>query len=134
MSRVRVLIVIGLLCVLSGVGGIAFFLGDRYALINVTIRQATPDQLATAMQNDEFYSDYIQNTLLVRGSVASMSGDRSGGVLEFQTQGGFKTRCQLDQYPATIHVGDTISVVTQGATAERLTSAVLLRGCILLGG
>lgn len=134
MSRVRVLIVIGLLCVLAGVGGIAFFLGDRLALLNVTIQQATPDELATAMANDEFYADYFENTLLVRGSVASVASDGYGGVIEFQSQGAFKTRCQFDQYPATIHAGDTISVVTQGATAVRLTSVVLLRGCILLGG
>jgi hypothetical protein len=134
MSSVRVLIVIGLLCVLAGVGGIAFYVGDRYALINVTIRQATPDQLAAAMANDEFYSDYIENTLVVRGVVASLTGDGGGAVVQFQTQGAFTTRCQFDQYPSTVHPGDMISILTEGAIAERLTSAVLLRGCSLAGG
>jgi hypothetical protein len=66
-----------------------------------------------------------------RGSLTSYG---SGAVLKFQTQGGFKTRCQFDQYPTTVHPGDTISVVAEGATAERLTSAVLPRGCSLLSG
>lgn len=134
MSRVRVLIVIGALCVLAGVGGIAFLLGDRYALANLTVLETTPDQLAAAMQNDHFYSDYNEDTLVVHGLVASMAGDGSGAVLQFQAQSAFTTRCQFDQYPATVHPGDTLSVVTEGATAERLTSAVLLRGCSLLGG
>jgi hypothetical protein len=134
MSRVRVLIVILLLCVLAGGGEIAFFLGDRYALANLTVHETTPDQLAAAMQNDQFYSDYNEATLVVRGSVASLTGDGGGAVVQFQTQGGFTTQCQFDQYPATLHAGDMISVMTEGATAERLTTAVLLRGCILLGG
>jgi hypothetical protein len=130
----RVLIVIGALCVLAAVAGIAFFSGNRYALANLTIQDATPDQLAAAMQNDQFYSDYNEDTLVVRGLVASLAGDGSGAVLQFQTQSAFTTRCQFDQYPATVHPGDTISVIAEGATAQRLTSAVLLRGCSLLGG
>lgn len=134
MNRVRVLIVIGALCALAGVGGIAFFLGDRYALANLTVRETTPDQLAAAMQIDQFYSDYNEDTLVVRGLVASLAADGGGAVLQFQTRGAFTTRCQFDQYPAAVHPGDTISVMTQGASAERLTSAVLLKGCSLLGG
>ncbi|HEV2006959.1 MAG TPA: hypothetical protein VGQ85_10125 [Candidatus Limnocylindrales bacterium] len=130
----RVLIVIGALCVLAGVGGIGFFSGERYALANLTVHETTPDQLAAAMQNDRFYSDYNEKTLVVHGLVASLTADGSGAVLEFQTPSAFTTRCQFDQYPATVHPGDTISVVTEGATAERLASAVLLRGCSLLGG
>jgi hypothetical protein len=134
MSRVRVLVVIGALCVLAGVGGIGFFSGDRYALANLTVQETTPDQLAAAMQNDQFYSAYNEDTLVVRGLVASLTGDGSGAVLQFQTQSAFTTRCQFEHYPTTVHPGDTISVLTEGATAERLASAVLLRGCSLLGG
>jgi hypothetical protein len=134
MSRVRVLIAIGLVCVLAGIAGIALYLGDRYALSNLTVRQATPDELAAAMQNDEFYTDYNENTLVVRGLVASLTGDGSGAVLQFQTDGAFQTRCQFDQYPSTVHPGDTITVVAEGATAERLTSAVFLKRCSLPGG
>jgi len=109
-------------------------LGDRYALTNLTVLETTPDHLAAAMQNDHFYSDYNEDTLVVRGLVGSLTGDRTGAVLQFQTASAFTTRCQFDQYPATVHPGDTISVLTEGATAERLASAVLLRGCRLLGG
>ena len=134
MNRVRVLIAVGALCALAGVGGIAFLLGGSNALASLTVREATPDQLAAAMQMDQFYSDYNEDALVVRGLVASLAGDGSGAVLQFRTQSAFTTRCQLDRYPATVHPGDTISVMAQGATAERLASAVLLEGCSLLGG
>lgn len=134
MRPLRVLIVIGALCVLAGVGGIAFFLGDRYALTNLTVKETTPDQIAAAMQNDQFYSDYNEATLVVDGVVTSVHGDGGGGLVEFQTHGGFAMQCQFDQYPTTIHAGELISVMTEGAAAERLTAAVVLRGCLLMGG
>jgi hypothetical protein len=33
-----------------------------------------------------------------------------------------------------VHPGNTISILPKGAIAERLNSAVLLRGCSLAGG
>lgn len=134
MSRLRVLIVIVALGALAGAGGIGFLVGNRYALDNLTVVDATPDQLAAAMQNDEFYSSYNEHTVLVQGVVASLTADGGGAMLQFQTQGPFTTRCHFDQSPATIHDGDTISIVAEGATAQRLTSAVLLAGCRLVGG
>jgi len=133
LSRGRVLIATGVLIVLAGAVGIAAFLGDHYALSNLTVEQATPDELAAAMQNDHFYSDYNEATLVVRGVVASIAGDGPGAVLQFQTQGVYQTRCQLDHYPSTVHPGDTITVVAEGATAERLPTGVLLKGCSLPG-
>ncbi len=133
LNRGRVLIAIGLLIVLAGVGGVAAFLGDHYALSNLSVRQVTPDELAAAMQNDRFYSDYNEATLVVRGVVASLAGDGGGAVLQFQTQGAYQTHCQFDQYPSAIHPGDTITVVTEGATADRLSTGVLLKGCRLPG-
>ncbi len=130
----RVVILIGALCgFVAAVGGIAFFSGERYALDRLTVYEATPGQLAAAMQNDEFYADYNEDTLVVRGQIASLTEDGVGAVMQFQTPGAFTTRCQLEHYPMTVHPGDTISVLAQGATAERLASAVLLRGCSLIG-
>jgi len=40
---------------------------------------------------------------------------------------------EFDHYPSTVHRGDTISVATEGATAERLPTEVLLKGCSLPG-
>ena len=41
----------------------------------------------------------------------------------------------VDDKPSfAVHPGDTISILTEGASAERRTSAVLLRGCSLAGG
>ncbi len=109
-------------------------MGNRYALDNLTVVDATPDQLAAAMQNDQFYSTYNEHTVLVQGVVASLTADGSGAALQFQTQGAFTTRCHVDTYPATVHPGDTISALRQGPRPSGSTSAVLLMGCRLLGG
>jgi hypothetical protein len=134
MDRRRLALVIAVVCLVAGVGALGFLVGGRHALDNLTVIAATPDELAAAMQNDRFYADYNERTLVVQGVVASLTGDATGAVLQFQTQGAFTTRCRFDQYPATVHQGDTIRVVAEGATAERLPSAVLLTGCSVLGG
>ncbi len=82
------------------------------------------------MQEDHFYSDYNERTLVIHGVVASLAG----GVLQFQAQNAFTTRCVFDHDPGTLQPGEPISVVAEGAAAERLPSAVLLRGCHLLAG
>ena len=133
MTRRRVVVVIGALVILSGVSAGAFLLGERHALGELTVVEATPDQLAAAMQDDRFYSAYSERTLLVHGLVASLTADGSGADL-LQTTGGFMAGCRFDGLPTSVHPGDMITVVTEGATAERLTSAVLLMGCRLPGG
>jgi hypothetical protein len=133
-TRMRVLVLLAALGVVAGVGSGAFFLGERMALNSLSIVEATPDQLAAAMRNDHFYADYNEHTLLVHGLVASVASGGGGGELQFQTKGAFTTSCAFDQYPGTVHAGDTIVVVAEGATAERLTSGVRLKECQLLGG
>lgn len=106
------------------------------ALSSPSIPRKRPEERRATVErvNDQFYSDYNEDMLVVRGLVASLTGDGGGVELQFQTQTALTTRLQFDKYPATVHPGDTISVITDGAIAERLTFAVLLRGCHLLGG
>jgi hypothetical protein len=132
MNMARLLIAIAFLGTLAGVAAISFSLGEGNAVGALSVRQVTADQLGAAMQADQFYSEYREATLLVRGSVASVYADGHGFALEFKTQNGFKTICQLGQYPSAVNDGDTLTAVTEGANAERLSSAVLLSNCVLL--
>ena len=43
------------------------------ALDGLSIKRVTATEIANAMQEDRFYADYRQNTLLVDGIVSSLS-------------------------------------------------------------
>ena len=86
MTKGRLLILVTVLTVLA-VAATSFFLGDAYAVGSLSVREVTPDQLAQAMKADEFYSDFREDTLLVRGQVASVYGNAGGVTLVFLTSG-----------------------------------------------
>ena len=131
MNKGRLLILVTMLGALVGVAAMSFFFGDAYAVGSLSVRQVTPDQLAQAMKADEFYSDFREDTLLVRGQVASVYGNAGGITLEFQTDGGMKTLCGLEQYPTATLKGKTVTVVTEGANAQRVSSGVFLSNCVI---
>ena len=105
MIKGRLLILVTVLAVL-GVAATSFFVGDAYAVGSVSVRQVTPDELAQAMKADEFYSDFREDTLLVRGQVASVYGNAGGITLVFLTSGGMKTLCGLAQHPSATLKGE----------------------------
>ena len=133
MSRMTVLFSIGVIVALLGGVGIAFLLGERHALESLTVIEATPDELAAAMQNDEFYSDDNERTLVIRGLVASAGPAGNGTALQFQTHGTFTARCEFDEN-MTFQVSETVRVIAEGARAQRLPSGVQLTGCRVLSG
>ena len=130
MIKGRLLILVTVLAVL-GVAATSFFVGDAYAVGSVSVRQVTPDELAQAMKADEFYSDFREDTLLVRGQVASVYGNAGGITLVFLTSGGMKTLCGLAQHPSATLKGKTVTVVTEGANAQRILSGVFLSNCVI---
>ena len=109
----------------------SFFFGDVYALGNLGIRQVTPDQLAQAMKADEFFSDFREDTLLVRGQVASVYRVAGGTVLKFDTHHGMTTLCGLGHFPTGTLSGKIVTVVTEGAEARRISSGALLSNCVI---
>lgn len=127
----RILIAVATVGVLFGAAAASFFVGDAYAVGALSVRRVTPDQLAQAMKADEFFSDYREATLLVRGQAASATRGAAGTTLAFQTQVGMTTSCQMGELGSSIHVGDTVTVVTEGADAQRLATGVLLTNCVL---
>jgi hypothetical protein len=58
-------------------------------------------------------------------------GNAGGISLEFQTDGSMKTLCGLEQYPTATLQGRTVTVVTEGAAAQRVSSGVFLGHCVI---
>jgi hypothetical protein len=132
MSRLRLLELAGVLVLLAVVGGAAFFLGDSRALSELSVLRASPGQAANAMQNDEFYSDYRESTLVVTGTIASEQTNSSGTLIQLTTSPPFRTYCQLSQSTSQLHDGETVTVITEGYNAVRLPSGVSLSDCTIV--
>jgi hypothetical protein len=77
------------------------------------------------------WGNFRDVTRLVRGPAASVYRGAVGLILEFQTLGGLKTLRQLEPHSATIHTGNTVTAVTEGVNAQRLSSGVVLSNCVV---
>ena len=131
MSRSRLLRDAALVVAVILLGGGSFLLGDKHALDTQVITRATPDQLANAMQQEAFYSDYRGRTLLVNATIVSVT-DRAGAkIVRLATTSSLTVLCNLDQAPAITHAGDAVTVVAEGAAAQRQPTGVLLQGCAI---
>jgi hypothetical protein len=109
--------------------------------LNQILRQGTPvprppveakvtaDQIAQAMQNDEFYSQYRGNMLLVTGKIHTVNQNGNDTQLELETSLPTKTICDLGTQTALPNPGDQVTVQALAAEAERAPSAVLLKNC-----
>ena len=64
-------------------GVLAFWVGQQGGLDTLRVLQITPEQAATAMAHDEFYSDYNEATLVIRGSIASVKVNGVTATVEF---------------------------------------------------
>lgn len=108
-----------------------YFLGDVQAVKGLSIQRTSPRQLAEAMRQDRFYSDYRKSSLLVTGTVASVS--RGGGqlIVGFATGSSYGASCDLGAAVAAPRVGQTFTVLALGEAAERLPAGVLLRGAVI---
>lgn len=123
--------VIILLVVLLVVSGSAFLLGDKHALETMKFKSAAPDQIANAMKEDHFYNDYRASTLIVRGQVALLSRQDGDTVIGLKANSSYKALCDLGNVSSVPRVGTTITVMAEGATAQRQPAAVLLKNCII---
>ena len=82
------------------------------------------------MDHDDFYSDYNEATLVIRGSIASVNTRGARATVGFVTAGTV-AQCQMNKPPPAFKVGSTITMVTEGSQAQRLPNGgVLLTDCI----
>lgn len=111
----------------------AFFLGGHYALDGLSTKRVTATEIANAMRDDRFYSDFGQSTLLVEGTVSSLSRRGSDVIAEFKTDSSFQALCDLGSGSSSRpQVGKRITLIAEGARADRQPSAVFLRDCVVL--
>jgi hypothetical protein len=91
----------------------------------------TAEQVARAMQDDHFFSDYRGQTLLVQGTVSSVE-QRNGETL-VTLSSGLPTGvvCDVGNATAPAKAGDVVTARTQASNAQRSGSTVLLRPCSL---
>jgi hypothetical protein len=82
------LILAGLLLIIVAAGEGGFLLGDVHAVKGISVMRATPYELAEAMKQDRFFSDYRQSALLVTGTIASVVGGRDHLLVAFRTEHG----------------------------------------------
>ena len=129
-SRLAIIGVL-LLVVVGAVGVGGFVLGDIEAVKGMTIKHATPHQLAEAMKGDHFYSDYRKSAVLLTGKVTSV-GRRDGVLVAgFETESSFGVSCDLGMATVAPHLAETLTVLAVGHAAERLSAGVLLHDCVV---
>ncbi len=109
---------------------LAFWLGQQRGLNLLRVQRITPDQAATAMAHDQFYSDYNEATLLISGSVASINMNGGTATVGFAIAGAV-AQCQMHGSPSAIKLGARVTMVTEGSQAQRLPNGgVLLSDCM----
>jgi hypothetical protein len=94
----------------------------------LTVR-VTADEIARAMQEDHFYSDYRGKMLSIEGTVASISQQGNQWLVEFKTSDPAQAFCDLGSQAPSFRVGDAILVQAEARDAERDGSSVILENC-----
>ena len=84
------------------------------------------------MKNDDFYSNFNENTLEIRGIVSSITDRNNDLVIGLATNSTYKAYCDLGHAPSNLQTGNRVTVLAEGPTAVRQPKAVLLKNCIVL--
>ncbi len=111
---------------------VSFFLGSKYALDHLAIKQISPTQAANAMKDDHFWSSYRQDTLLISGVVSTVVHGGGSTVVSFNTDSPYGVQCSFANISHVPAVGQTIRVLTVAESADRLNAGVGLNNCLLL--
>lgn len=94
------------------------------------ILRVTADDLARAMQQDSFFSEYGSAILQVHGTIASVTRAANNAQIELKTSQVTKVICATTSDTSQLKAGDPITI--QSSHGERGTGAVLLNECIVL--
>jgi len=108
-----------------------YLLGNIHAVQSMSIKRVTPDQIASAMKADNFYSNYRQSTLIVKGQVFSVSKVNNSVQVTFKTATSYGAFCDLASGTKAPIPGNTITVISNGGPAKRQTNGVLLVDCMI---
>jgi len=89
----------------------------------------TADEIAAAMQEDRFFTDYGQALLVVRGTVKSVDEQGNDQLIELGTNLTTSVLCVVGSRSVHVRVGESLSVTARAQDAQRQRSAVMLQGC-----
>lgn len=132
MSRTRALLCVALASLLLvGLCVVVFWSGGDHALKRLSIERVTPTQVAQAMKNDRFYSDYKLAVLIMRGTVVSVDANKAESTVRFNTNSTFEVTCTFARVQSTVLVGSAITVVSVGADAARQSHGIHLGQCTI---
>jgi hypothetical protein len=113
-------------CTLAACG----LLRQQVATPTPQVVHVTADEIALAMQEDHFYSDYNPDALMVQGVVNDVRQANNDYLLELATQINTKVLCDFGTQAPNAKKGDTIEVYSPDAhAAQRQNNAVLLVDC-----
>ena len=89
----------------------------------------TAEQVARAMQEDHFFSDYRGETLLVQGTVASVEQKNGETLIRLGTGLPTDVVCDVGTAATPVKAGDSLTAKAQADDAQRSSGSVLLRPC-----
>ena len=126
-------IAIALGCVAVAVAA-SWSLGRQRALGSLAFVDVSAADVAQAMQDDHFFSDYGGKVLVVHGPAASVHSDGSGYTVSLGTGTAFGLTCTVTSPPGVRPpaVGSVITIVAPGGTAQREPSSVDLPDCRIM--
>jgi predicted small lipoprotein YifL len=98
-----------------------------------TVARVTADQVAQAMDSDQFYATYGQTALLIEGSVASVDPQPDHFIVTLATGVHTKVQCDLGNRAPPIKAGDTITVRSADPEHDvsRQDAAMMIRNCAI---
>ncbi len=93
----------------------------------------TADEVARAMQEDRFFADYGNNTLLIEGKALSVNRQENDLIVTLDTSVEIKVLCDIGNHSSSVQVGDTVTIKSDlpRRDASRQTSAVLFKNCTI---
>ncbi len=128
-KRALVIVLVIVLAVIF-VGMFCFYLGDYYALNHLSMRKTTPDQLTRAMQNDDYYSSFRENTVIFTGQVIGLSVKNNQTIVAIKTDTTYNLNCQINGL-TQLEVGHTYRFLADAYLASREKSGLLLNDCLI---
>jgi len=124
------ILLIGAIVAIVGVGIGSYWFGNLHAMQGAGIERVTIAQLADAMRQDEFYSDYGNAAVLFTGEISAVKSGNNATLVTFVTNRPFSVTCQFPKNIA-VKTGQTISVAAPGGSADRQKQGVLLHNCLV---
>lgn len=116
------------------VGRISYSIGQHNA--SLTVKEATPKELAEAMQNDNFYGEYSNTMLLVSGTVEAVIQQNVNTIVKFAVTDSPSAlgtvSCSVENNQ-TVKIGENIRFLTDAHDAVRQHSAdIYMPNCYVI--